>query len=81
MNVPGSQLCSLGLNKHLTTEVKNGVAVVKIDTPGQRVNVLSKELMTEVTETMNNIHTNPNVSSVVLISGKKGCFIAGADIT
>ncbi|XP_022687795.1 trifunctional enzyme subunit alpha, mitochondrial-like isoform X2 [Varroa jacobsoni] len=72
---------SRGLNKHLTTEVKNGVAVVKIDTPGQRVNVLSKELMTEVTETMNNIHTNPNVSSVVLISGKKGCFIAGADIT
>ncbi|OQR76127.1 trifunctional enzyme subunit alpha, partial [Tropilaelaps mercedesae] len=70
-----------GLNKHLTTEIKNGVAVVKIDTPGARVNVLSKELMAEVVEKMDSARTNPAVSSVVLISGKKGCFIAGADIT
>lgn len=36
--------------------------------------------MDEVHTIMRNVLSDPNVSSIVLISGKPGCFIAGADI-
>uniref|UniRef100_A0A803SUZ6 enoyl-CoA hydratase n=1 Tax=Anolis carolinensis TaxID=28377 RepID=A0A803SUZ6_ANOCA len=45
-----------------------------------QVNTLSKQLQAEFTEVMNEIWANDAVSSAVLISGKPGCFIAGADI-
>ena len=36
--------------------------------------------MAEVQTIMKNVMSDPNVSSIVLISAKPGCFIAGADI-
>lgn len=37
--------------------------------------------MDEVTTVLNEIESNPSIQAAVLISGKPGCFIAGADIT
>lgn len=37
-------------------------------------------MQSEFTEVMSEIWANDAVASVVLISGKPGCFIAGADI-
>lgn len=36
--------------------------------------------MTEMKEIFNEIQAKPEVRAAVLISGKPGCFIAGADI-
>lgn len=37
--------------------------------------------MEDVVKILKEIQSNPSISSAVLISGKPGCFIAGADIT
>lgn len=37
--------------------------------------------MDEVSDVLNEIESNPSIQAAVLISGKPGCFIAGADIT
>lgn len=45
------------------------------------MNTLNADVMIEIATMLKDIETNPAVSSAVLISGKPGCFIAGADIT
>ncbi|XP_046425795.1 trifunctional enzyme subunit alpha, mitochondrial [Neodiprion fabricii] len=67
--------------KHTKCKVVQGVAVVTIDSPGVKVNSLNKEIMEEVELLLKDIESNASVNSAVLISGKPGCFIAGADIT
>jgi len=44
------------------------------------VNSLSKEVMEELAQVVESVQRNPSVKAGVLISGKPGCFIAGADI-
>lgn len=46
-----------------------------------QVNSLNKEVMDEFEQVLKEIENNAAVNSAVLISGKPGCFIAGADIT
>ncbi|XP_012225158.1 trifunctional enzyme subunit alpha, mitochondrial isoform X2 [Linepithema humile] len=67
--------------KHFKCKNVNDVAVITIDSPGVKVNTLSKELMAEVEGLLNEIQSDPAVNSAVIISGKPGNFIAGADIT
>lgn len=45
-----------------------------------QVNSLGSEISSEFQTIINDIETNEKISSAVLISGKPGCFIAGADI-
>ncbi|CAB4022276.1 Trifunctional enzyme subunit alpha, mitochondrial, partial [Paramuricea clavata] len=66
--------------KNVNIEVKDGVAVVRIDQPDSKVNVLSQSLMSEFEQIFNRVFEDPNISSAVLISAKPGCFIAGADV-
>nr|KAF6446950.1 hydroxyacyl-CoA dehydrogenase trifunctional multienzyme complex subunit alpha [Rousettus aegyptiacus] len=65
---------------HINYGVKGDVAVIRINSPNSKVNVLSKELQSEFTEVMNEIWASDQIRSAVLISSKPGCFIAGADI-
>ena len=44
------------------------------------MNSLGEELMGEFEEVYNKFSSDPAAKSAVLISGKPGCFIAGADI-
>ncbi|KAK3702079.1 hypothetical protein QZH41_014768 [Actinostola sp. cb2023] len=67
-------------DKHITYTVKDGVAVVKFDTPGSKVNVLSDKLTKDFVKVLDEITHNPDVKSCVLLSAKPGCWIAGADI-
>ncbi|CAK9815005.1 Trifunctional enzyme subunit alpha, mitochondrial [Anthophora plagiata] len=67
--------------KHLKYKVVDNVAVITIDSPGVKVNTLNQEIMNEIASVLNTVEQNADVNSVVLISGKPGCFIAGADIT
>ncbi|KAI9560509.1 hypothetical protein GHT06_011442 [Daphnia sinensis] len=66
---------------HTRYEVKNGIAVVKLDSPNSKVNTLNVETMTEVKEILDVITKDANIRATVLMSGKPGCFIAGADIS
>ncbi|XP_031569640.1 trifunctional enzyme subunit alpha, mitochondrial-like [Actinia tenebrosa] len=67
-------------DKYVSYKVQDGVAVVKFDTPGSKVNVLSEKLTREFEEVMQEVLHDPNITSAVLISAKPGCWIAGADV-
>lgn len=41
---------------------------------------MSREVASELEAALSNANMDPNVRAAVLISGKPGCFIAGADI-
>lgn len=74
---------SLQLNaaaRCVTTELRGDVAVVRIDIPGSKVNVLNEQVVKEFDEAFAEVQANDKVKSVVLISGKTTSFIAGADI-
>jgi len=71
---------SPNLANHLNYQVRDGVAVIKIDSPNSKVNSLGEDLTVEFESVMNKFSNDPEAKSAVLISGKPGCFIAGADI-
>ncbi|XP_025967043.2 trifunctional enzyme subunit alpha, mitochondrial [Dromaius novaehollandiae] len=71
---------ALQARTHLTCDIKGDVAVVRFNAPNAKVNTLSRQLHSELTEVMNEIWANETVKSVVLISSKPGSFIAGADL-
>lgn len=66
--------------KHTKVKLVDNVCVVTFDSPGSKVNSLSREVVEEFQELLNGIESDPGVSSTVLISGKPDMFIAGADI-
>lgn len=57
--------------KHVNYEVKNGVAVLKIDSPNSKVNTLNVETMTEMKEAMDTLVKDSNINAIVVMSGKK----------
>ncbi|XP_030054499.1 trifunctional enzyme subunit alpha, mitochondrial-like [Microcaecilia unicolor] len=75
-----SLFSSLLSRSHVNYEVKGDVAVVRFNTPNSKVNTLSVQVQSEFSQIMNEIWANDAVRSIVLISSKPGCFIAGADI-
>ncbi|WP_373047425.1 fatty acid oxidation complex subunit alpha FadJ [Vulgatibacter sp.] len=58
----------------------DGVAVVTLDEPGESVNTLSDELQEEMRRLWPTLQDDPKVKAIVLTSGKKDNFIAGAKI-
>ncbi|XP_044277005.1 trifunctional enzyme subunit alpha, mitochondrial [Varanus komodoensis] len=65
---------------HVNYDVKGDVAVVRFNSPNSKVNTLSRKTKEDFAEIMKEIWGNDAIKSVVLISSKPGCFIAGADI-
>ncbi|MGE5145038.1 MAG: enoyl-CoA hydratase-related protein, partial [Acidobacteriota bacterium] len=61
-------------------ELKDGVAVVTLDTPGAPVNVISRVVKEELYELLAELERDANVKAVAFFSGKPDNFIAGADI-
>ncbi|XP_063433907.1 trifunctional enzyme subunit alpha, mitochondrial-like [Mytilus trossulus] len=68
------------MNAHLNYQTVGDVAVIKFDTPNSKVNTLSIDVQQEFVDLFNRANTDSKVSSIVVASGKPGCFIAGADI-
>ncbi|XP_061843168.2 hydroxyacyl-CoA dehydrogenase trifunctional multienzyme complex subunit alpha a [Nerophis lumbriciformis] len=71
---------SLAARTHVSYELKDDVAVIRLNDPASKVNTLSVQMQSELKEVMGEIWSNGAVKSAVLISSKPGCFIAGADI-
>jgi 3-hydroxyacyl-CoA dehydrogenase / enoyl-CoA hydratase / 3-hydroxybutyryl-CoA epimerase len=66
--------------KALHLEVEDGVAIVTFDLPGESINKFSPAVIDEFTGVIDRIEKDASVKAAVLISGKPGTFIAGADI-
>jgi len=64
----------------LRTVKKDEVGVIYFDTPDAKVNTLSEKVLTEFGECLKELNSDPEVKALVIISGKKDNFIAGADI-
>ena len=65
----------------LNLEVReDGVGIVRFDDPNSAVNTLNEALIVEMKDLLTEIENNDKIKSTVIISGKKGNFIAGADI-
>jgi 3-hydroxyacyl-CoA dehydrogenase/enoyl-CoA hydratase/3-hydroxybutyryl-CoA epimerase len=65
---------------NLRLEVDDGVALVLLDVPGESVNTLSPEVGEELQAAVESLDKDPEVKALVLASGKKDGFIAGARI-
>lgn len=61
-------------------DLKDGVGVLKMDTPNSKVNTLGQQILDEVRASMDLVRDRPEVKSVVLLSGKLDTFVVGADI-
>lgn len=58
----------------------SGVAVITLDLPEKKMNLLSEGLMNELNETLTQVRANNEVRGLVIISGKEDNFIAGANL-
>jgi len=69
------------MNNTIQYTVDNdGIATLLIDLPGKSMNVLCAELVSDLSECVDKVATDENVSGAILASGKSA-FIAGADLT
>jgi 3-hydroxyacyl-CoA dehydrogenase/enoyl-CoA hydratase/3-hydroxybutyryl-CoA epimerase len=56
------------------------VAVITIDLPGSKMNVLSGPLMSELEAAVDKLAVTPDIAGLVIVSGKPDSFFAGANI-
>ncbi|GAV07047.1 hypothetical protein RvY_16935 [Ramazzottius varieornatus] len=68
------------IGRHMRMDIRDGVAVVRFDAPNAKVNTLSEAMQSEFQQILSEIQGRNDITSAVLISGKPGTFIAGADI-
>lgn len=59
----------------------DGIAILTMDVPGESMNTLKMEFGDQVSEVLDEIESNKNIKGVVLASGKKDSFVAGADVS
>lgn len=64
---------------YLTISYRDDIALLVLDQPGEKVNTLNETLISEFNGLMEEL-SSPSVRGVVLSSGKKDNFIAGADV-
>jgi 3-hydroxyacyl-CoA dehydrogenase / enoyl-CoA hydratase / 3-hydroxybutyryl-CoA epimerase len=68
-------------SRNVDVTLEDGVAILTIDQPDRPVNVLSEGVVEELAELIGRIESGDlDARAVVLISGKPGVWIAGADI-
>ena len=59
---------------------RDGLATLVFDLPGKRANVIGVEVMEELERLVAELGTRRDVECLLLLSGKAGTFIAGADV-
>ncbi|CAD6184467.1 unnamed protein product [Caenorhabditis auriculariae] len=82
LNTDGSALRSVDNSAASTVHVdKQGdVAVLKIDLPNTKENVLNEVLSKDMKAIFEKLENDDSVKSIVVMSGKENSFVAGADI-
>ena len=64
----------------VTCNVRDGVAVIKLDIPNEKVNSLTEQVSQETRRIYNDIQSDSSIKAAVIISGKPDNFVVGADI-
>jgi len=59
---------------------QDGIALLTINYPDKSMNVISTELIAELEMIAEKLATDDSIKGAVLTSGKKGSFVAGADL-
>lgn len=59
---------------------QDGIALLTIDLPGKSMNIISAQLLDELEELVSRVAENDAIKGAVITSGKKGSFVAGADL-
>lgn len=57
-----------------------GIAYLTIDVPGEKVNILSLEVLEELGRILENVKNNSSIKALIIKSGKPDTFIAGANL-
>ncbi len=65
---------------YLDIRTEDNIAIVILDQPDSKVNKLDEDLIAAFKELMDRFEENDEVEGIVIISGKDGNFIAGADV-
>ena len=60
---------------------EDGIAILTMDVPGESMNTLKMEFAEQIGGMLDEIESNSQIKGVVIISGKKNSFVAGADIS
>lgn len=60
---------------------EDGIAILTMDVPGETMNTLRAEFGPEINQVLAEIKADNSIKGLVLISGKKDSFVAGADIS
>jgi enoyl-CoA hydratase / long-chain 3-hydroxyacyl-CoA dehydrogenase len=63
-----------------TSRTPSGVLLIRLDSPGEKVNVLSAEMMTAFSSVLSTLQSDHTVKAAVVLSAKPDNFIAGADV-
>jgi len=64
----------------LRLEVEDGIGILILEAPNEKVNILSTAVMQELNARLDEIKTRADLQALVFLSGKDGNFIAGAKI-
>ncbi len=64
---------------YLSVTKEKNIAIVTLDQPGEKVNKLNEELIGEFRKLLDQFETE-DIDGIILVSGKKNNFIAGADV-
>jgi 3-hydroxyacyl-CoA dehydrogenase/enoyl-CoA hydratase/3-hydroxybutyryl-CoA epimerase len=68
-------------NKNIDFKIdQNQIAWVTFDLQGEKVNKLSRVVLTELREILTGLQGNKTLKGLIFISAKDSIFIAGADI-
>ncbi len=68
------------MNGPVSYRVENRLALVTLDTPGEKVNILTGPFLAALEETAQALSRVPDLVGAVVASAKDGGYIAGADI-
>lgn len=63
------------------TKREDGIAILTMDVPGDTMNTLKADFGDEITSILDDIEGDDTIRGVVVASGKKDSFVAGADVT
>lgn len=65
---------------YLDIKTEDEIAIVTLDQPGEKVNKLNEELISAFKDLLDTYQQDDSIKGIVITSGKKGNFIAGADV-
>jgi 3-hydroxyacyl-CoA dehydrogenase/enoyl-CoA hydratase/3-hydroxybutyryl-CoA epimerase len=68
------------MSKTILLKIEGEFAVIEIDQPDSKVNVLSAAALMELEQAVSELRAKQGLKGVCIISNKPGVFIAGADI-